>query len=802
MGEPKKGGNASSGPLDYIRRSISGPRPTKPKAETDTTSSETMPAVTEDASKAKPKRSDSFQEKKATTLQSMWRGRNARKDKKKKPSDTADAAVKMQAAWRGKKVRGNSRASPAAKAALIEGEDGRTGMRPRMAGYLYPDQANAVTSLGELEKALNAKMNLGSWYDEARKKGTQSGSAEGDSLAEFTRRGAGAASQTTTTDEDLAKEHDAKIEAAITTIQVRWRLSRKHLLDDDTLVAAAPPPSRLLQMAIIGAVLAVTAGAAFYMKDHPKTYPMIAYAVGYVRSIVTASASGIINFVLTTIWVIIGLIFAIYAWLRMPSWLGTIVSEIVTRIALNGLESRMETARVKLWITYNPLTLHADIHATNAYLSNPECVQARSKYFVFASHLHFICNTELTWLKRCFKGLPNRYPLTPEGEPACKIVVKFPHVVISGVEFNMIIGRTGLLNTPSLGRQLNENELRAAIGGKGIHMYRNVTLPNVFRIQILAARQLMRLPNLKPRIEVNIRNMSLSTGRGRKGEEDGTTFYSFGTEMIFPTPDLDACVIVRVLNDNVGAFSKPALIGQWFMSLKYLICIEGDVPHCKHKSVKMHGDGAISGTFLLTDAKCHGSACRDPLVGYHNVPGGFSGELDMAMQWTSTSPLETAEEQRAHRKPLDAFKQLDTNSEEDKLKMGYFPELKQYLYNVPIRFDIDFMTIRKARVDLSDLFVGVKTGDAAMKDSGGGNVVIVNELNFKPFVDTTLYSFLEVLMTQTATRVLQDRKALATAVTDVASGLAENLSRIGKYSLSPMNFTKKSKKAGKAPAPA
>ena len=167
----------------------------------------------------------------------------------------------------------------------------------------------------------------------------------------------------------------------------------------------------------------------------------------------------------------------------------------------------METARVKLWITYNPLTLHADIHATNAYLSNPECVQARSKYFVFASHLHFICNTELTWLKRCFKGLPNRYPLTPEGEPACKIVVKFPHVVISGVEFNMIIGRTGLLNTPSLGRQLNENELRAAIGGKGIHMWRHVTLPNVFRIQILAARQLIGLPNLKPRIEVTDRTL-------------------------------------------------------------------------------------------------------------------------------------------------------------------------------------------------------------------------------------------------------------------------------------------------------
>ena len=304
--------------------------------------------------------------------------------------------------------------------------------------------------------------------------------------------------------------------------------------------------------------------------------------------------------------------------------------------------------------------------------------------------------------------------------------------------------------------------------------------------------------------QVNIRTMSLSTGRGRKGtsDEDGTTFYSFGTEMIFPTPDLDACVIVRVLNDNVRAFSKPALIGQWFMSLKYLICIEGGVPHCKHKTVKMHGDGAISGTFLLTDAKCHGSACRDPLVGYHSVPGGFSGELDMAMQWTNTTLLETAEEQRAHRKPLTAFEQLDTNSEEDKLKMGYFPELKQYLYNVPIRFDIDFMTIRKARVDLSDLFVGIKTGDSTMKDSGSGNVVIVDQLNFKPFVNTTLYSFLEVLMTQTAARVLQDRRALATAVTDVASGLAENIGRIGKYSLSPINFSKKkAHKKGKGGAP-
>ena len=76
-----------------------------------------------------------------------------------------------------------------------------------------------------------------------------------------------------------------------------------------------------------------------------------------------------------------------------------------------------------------------------------------------------------------------------------------------GLLFNAMMGRTGVFNLPALGRHLTQNEIRAELGGKVVHPYRSLTLPNVLKIKILAARKLQDFPNLQPRCEVQVRTI-------------------------------------------------------------------------------------------------------------------------------------------------------------------------------------------------------------------------------------------------------------------------------------------------------
>ena len=97
------------------------------------------------------------------------------------------------------------------------------------------------------------------------------------------------------------------------------------------------------------------------------------------------------------------------------------------------------------------------------------------------------------------------------------------------------------------------------------------------------------------------------------------------------------------------------------MTLKYLLMAPN---YCKHLAVTEHGDGAIAGTFLLTDAKLRGSAVRGH--GFSYLGAGFSGELDMALQWTHSSLIDEPPAGR----PKPPFQQLDRNKVDDRLKFG------------------------------------------------------------------------------------------------------------------------------------
>jgi len=162
--------------------------------------------------------------------------------------------------------------------------------------------------------------------------------------------------------------------------------------------------------------------------------------------------------------------------------------------------------------------------------------------------------------------------------------------------------------------------------------------------------------------------------------------YTFdsGNELAFPIreEDRDGVIIVRVLNENVRFGKKPALIGQarlslslslcllrlplcvtaslhlccvsvcvsvydplpassaaaqWFMTIKYLLLFP---TYCKRSAIKVLGNSHIRGTFLLSDAKLRGSAVR--ALGPSDLGRGFSGELDMELQWTHTANIDAA----------------------------------------------------------------------------------------------------------------------------------------------------------------
>jgi len=348
----------------------------------------------------------------------------------------------------------------------------------------------------------------------------------------------------------------------------------------------------------------------------------------------------------------------------------------------------------------------------------------------------------------------------------------------------MMYGQTGELNMPAMGKQMSENELREELGGPIVYPYKSITLPNVLRLKILSARKLIDIPNLKPRVEVTLRKSVLSTPSGRRGVgSDGHTLeYTFGTEMLIPVREdcRDGVLIVRVYNDNVGFGRSPALIGIWFMTVKYLILFPD---YCKHSAIKLHGDGAISGTFLLTDAKLRGSAMR--ALGPHKLGCGLSGELDMALHLTHSELIDPL----PPLKPAKALDQLSANDVEDKCKFGNMAELKQVLSGLPIRFDIEYFTIRKAVIEMSDLFSHVKSGDEAAKQDD--SVIRIDHITFAPYKCVTLLGLIENTSNQLLTRVALDQRALYSAIGEVLAGLGENMGNEFKWMMRKLSLSPK-----------
>jgi len=291
------------------------------------------------------------------------------------------------------------------------------------------------------------------------------------------------------------------------------------------------------------------------------------------------------------------------------------------------------------------------------------------------------------------------------------------------------------------------------------------------------------------RVKVTLRQISLMTEEGEPlGEPscDGTyTSFDFDTEMLLPLTNPATVLHIQVLNGS-------ALLGQWFMTTKYLYVAP---THCKHSALKVHDNGALTGTFLLCDAKLHGSAVR--ALGPHDMgPKGYCGEIDMGIHWVHTPDfhLQPKTETRI------ATEQLNEGTHEDKLRLGNFRELKTLLTQLPIRLDIHQMTIRDLQVRMKDIFTGTSATafagkkaevkspqtlddevsmlrtDTIIRDhiKDKDHAVHVDLLDFKRFDQVTLYDFVDQFAKQTAARVLFNSKSIGSALGEIFGGLSQN----------------------------
>ena len=760
-------------------------------------------------------------------------------------TDVAERAVKLQAVWRGNLVRHGGQIKSAAKTgaaamasplgrlttadpfALTEAtpEEKETTLRAKMAAGLYPtaDTEAQLRLLADLEASL---VNIG----EAK---PPTGTAAAPTAAEVDAEAptaeasaeAGAAEVSTTMHESERSglRNSAKcIQAKFRGRSARRRAELDGGKEEPSQSSDAEPGRRasivstifLRPRLVAASLVPLAAAGAYVISLVAATWPRLWYVTGVLLSF-TLSASFYVG--------LSGC--ALYLWLRLPFYLGWLASELITRLAVYNYPMRMKSIRLRPWLQLRPLTLHLDLHVTSFTMANPPGCAA--DHFVSADNVHRRTPTLAAPVST--QPSPRGYRLAQVeatasvdlsglhiGRPGVRIAgplrICFSTLNISGVFLSFMMASTGEFNIKGLVRALATGEVRQALGGIGIHPYRSLTLPNVLKITIHAVRGLRRRPKLKPMVQVKMRQHVISTAVGRPSD-DGSTF-TFDATLLMPLTDPSTVLHVCVYNTHVAVKGNaPALLGQWVMTTKHLYVAPA---HCKHSALRVHKDRAVAGTFLLSDAKLRGSAVRG--LGHREMGGGYSGEVDMTIAWVHSAVHEATQSRPppppatpqpsacgsatanpvAPKKaaPRPPIVQLNEGSAEDALRLGNLGEVRAFLTSLPIRLDIERMTLRKVSVEMTDIFAGNSAHQVASsaserssqgadgeagdgkgsKDAKEAGVVYVKELAFAPFVDADLYTFLETFFRQCAARVLWDRTAIISAATEIFGGVVQNMS--------------------------
>ena len=157
--------------------------------------------------------------------------------------------------------------------------------------------------------------------------------------------------------------------------------------------------------------------------------------------------------------------------------------------------------------------------------------------------------------------------------------------------------------------------------------------------------------------------------------------YFWGEDLELAISDPSAVLHICVYD---GANTAPTLLGQWMTTLKWLVL---DPSNCEHSALHVGRDGAVSGWFVLSDAKWGGL--------------GSCGEVHLRLHWRHAVGLEAPTPL-----PLTALEQLSMNSAETALRLGNPAGVQSLLSGLPFLLDVKRIAIRDVEFFVKDLFMG------------------------------------------------------------------------------------------------
>ncbi len=214
-------------------------------------------------------------------------------------------------------------------------------------------------------------------------------------------------------------------------------------------------------------------------------------------------------------------------------------------------------------------------------------------------------------------------------------------------------------------------------------------MPNKLEVTILRARELVaRDRNIftgkwssDPKIMIKLRDRSASTVT-----RYNTTKPMFNETFDFHVTDPSTVLHIVAVDEDL---TKADFLGQWIMTLKYLIV---DPTYCHRMETDFEVEREENGVTIKG---------WFPLMSRHWDKLGQRGAVEMRIRWYYNPMLGPS-----YFVKRSALANLDENSKETHLRMGNKSRVKRMLNNIPVLFNVHRVSFNNVHFFLQDLFRG------------------------------------------------------------------------------------------------
>jgi len=335
------------------------------------------------------------------------------------------------------------------------------------------------------------------------------------------------------------------------------------------------------------------------------------------------------------------------------------------------------------WINRGKLFIR--ICMENVYLGNPPGYPIENLTGARLINVH--CSVDLSDIKDAIFQRFKPHPLrkVPDFMYLIKLDVDYVDAIDILLDYQMYNGN---FNVHHFTKVLAEEEAKD-IGWINGWYKKGDPLPNQLEIKIIRARNLAKKTadkthkSFDPYVVVKLRKDTRQTKT-----QSQTRDPMFNEDFFFHATDPSTVVHIMVYNRGIG--SADELIGQWIITLKWLLA---DPYHCWHETgLRVSPDRKVHGWFPLQNSK------------WHNM--GLCGLIEMSLHWTY---VPEAQIKNKYIPPaLTAAGQFEEWFTELLTRWGSFKQIRNWLSHLPILVDVHRVTARNVEFHLQDLFRGFK----------------------------------------------------------------------------------------------